>query len=128
MPPKRHRPVPTHLDIIPFTFKVPTSLLDWVVCDHCGSPLDLSQPDVEASARLIGVCEACRRWYLILIEPDLASALMVMLPESRALRSAWELHAKTGPVEHASAAEDEAPARSTEDGTTVIHNFNKTDQ
>jgi hypothetical protein len=34
-------------------------------CSHCSLPLSLSQPDVDLPGRLLGICERCKRWYLV---------------------------------------------------------------
>jgi hypothetical protein len=33
-------------------------------CPDCESPLVLHQPDPELPHRLLGVCEACKAWYI----------------------------------------------------------------
>ena len=96
MPPKLPRRLAAELDVIPFAFASPPGDLDWVRCARCCSRLALSQPDLQSPARLLGVCEGCRRWYLIVMEPDLGSALMVVLPESREFQAAWESHEGSG--------------------------------
>jgi hypothetical protein len=55
-------------------------------CLHCSSPLVLHQPDAEAPARLLGVCEQCKHWFLIDLLPDLSEGIMVRLPDTEVIR------------------------------------------
>ena len=93
---KAPRRVAAHLDVIPLEFAAPPADLDWVRCAHCHEHLDLHQPDSQSPARFLGVCEGCRRWYLVLIGPGHASAMMVVLPESQEFQAAWEAHEGAG--------------------------------
>ena len=34
-------------------------------CPHCDSKLALHQPDSQLPHRLLAVCEACKRWYVL---------------------------------------------------------------
>ena len=87
---KAPRRVAAHLDVIPFHFEAPPADLDWVRCSRCRDHLSLHQPDLQSPARLLGICDGCRRWYLVLMAPGLASAMMVVLPEDQAFQAAWD--------------------------------------
>jgi hypothetical protein len=87
------RRVVAQLDVIPFVFESPPGELDWVLCNQCRARLDICQPDIQSPARLLGICSGCLRWYLILMEPGLTSALMVQMPENESFQVAWESHA-----------------------------------
>ena len=56
-------------------------------CLNCSSPLSLSQPDVELSERLLGICEQCKHWFLIDMVPEQGEGTMVRLPEAQFIRS-----------------------------------------
>jgi hypothetical protein len=93
-----HR-VPAHLDIVPLVFEAPPDDLDWYLCNQCLDRLCMHQPDLQSSARLLGTCSRCLRWYLILMEPGLTSGMMVLLPDNKSLRAGWDAHG--GPDGHA---------------------------
>jgi hypothetical protein len=84
--------ISTELDVIPFTSTKPPADLSWLVCGFCGLGLQSHQPDAQTPGRLLGTCDGCGRWFLILLEQDLVSALMVAMPASEAFVSAWESH------------------------------------
>lgn len=75
--------VPTSLEVIPFS--APPGDLSWVRCLECREELSLHQPDIEAVDRLLGICDACKRWFLIDLVPHKAEALIVFLPEAGSL-------------------------------------------
>lgn len=70
--------VAANLDVIPFS-DTPGDL-SWVRCLDCRKELSLHQPDTQAADRLLGICEGCKRWFLIDLIPDKAEATMVLLP------------------------------------------------
>ena len=80
----------TDLDVIPFASDKPPDDLGWLICVPCQLVLHHHQPDVQAPARLLGTCDGCGRWYLILMKPDGTSALMVALPEGGLFRTVWD--------------------------------------
>jgi hypothetical protein len=57
-------------------------------CVGCDIYLDLHQPDAGLPERLVGICESCRRWYVIDMIPETDEAVMVLLPEGEALVNA----------------------------------------
>ena len=81
--------VAADLDVIPFASESPPADLDWVRCAHCRDRLAPHQPDLDTrpgcwgSARVAGV-----GWYLVLVEPGLAEAMMVVVPENRVFQAA----------------------------------------
>jgi hypothetical protein len=56
-------------------------------CLNCSSRLSLSQPDMELPERLLGICEQCKRWFLIDMVSDQGEGTMVRLPEAHVIRS-----------------------------------------
>jgi hypothetical protein len=84
--------ITTELAVIPFSAGTPPVDLDWLACGDCHFGLETHQPDPQAPGRMLGTCDNCGRWYLILMEPDMASALMVALPETKSLHAAWDEH------------------------------------
>lgn len=34
------------------------------ICEKCGTPLTLHQPNVDQADRLLGTCEECKSWYV----------------------------------------------------------------
>jgi hypothetical protein len=61
---------------------IPLKSFPSVLCTRCRSALELHQPDVELSERLLGICLDCKSWYLI----DGARCIMVSLPDDRSLQ------------------------------------------
>jgi hypothetical protein len=50
-------------------------------CPACQSPLNLIQPDENDPTRLIGTCESCSAWgVLVELEPDWQKALLIEVP------------------------------------------------
>jgi hypothetical protein len=50
-------------------------------CITCDVDLDLHQPDIGSPDRLVGICEACGRWFVIDLIPGTDEAVMVLLPD-----------------------------------------------
>ena len=80
----------TYLDLRLFSPNVPPIDLDLLDCSDCRGTLDRHQPDEESPCRLLGICQGCGRWYLILVKPDMVSALIVGVPEDELFRSVWD--------------------------------------
>jgi hypothetical protein len=57
-------------------------------CFVCDGPLDLHQPDIRSPERVIGVCELCGNWYLIVLIPGTDEAVMVALPDDQTFLNA----------------------------------------
>jgi hypothetical protein len=76
--------VSANLDVLHFPKN--SANLDKVRCLHCSSALSLHQPDLETPGRLLGVCEPCKRWFLIDVLIDLSGGLMVRLPDMEVIR------------------------------------------
>ena len=76
--------VSADLDVLRFpgSFASP----DRARCLHCSSALSLHQPDLELPGRLLGVCEGCKRWFLIDVLTDLGEGVMVRLPDMEVIR------------------------------------------
>jgi hypothetical protein len=90
--PRKSRRISTDLHVIPFSSATASADLNWLACGGCQLGLRVYQPDPNSPTRLLGTCDGCGRWYMILMEPDGVSALIVSLPESELFRSAWEDH------------------------------------
>ena len=56
-----------------------------VACPICGETLSFYQPDEASPDRLIATCPGCQGWHLV----DLTEAIMIRLPDRRAVRDAW---------------------------------------
>jgi hypothetical protein len=58
-------------------------------CPDCHLPLNLIQPDEEEPTRLLGTCENCEKWaFLVELEPDWKTVLLIEVPDADALREA----------------------------------------
>ncbi|MGP0064194.1 MAG: hypothetical protein ACLQGP_11420 [Isosphaeraceae bacterium] len=56
-------------------------------CPDCRLLLNLIQPDEIEPSRLLGTCDGCSKWfYLVEIEPDWKSCLMIDLPNGDVLQ------------------------------------------
>lgn len=63
--------------------------LSGFLCLRCESNLDIDQPEAEVPDRLLGVCGDCGSWYLIDIDPENESDVVVMrIPDAQELRDA----------------------------------------
>jgi hypothetical protein len=88
MPPRKPRSVAMNMDVISFT-AIPGDL-DWIHCPNCDGQVVLHQPDQQAPHRFLGFCEACKGWYLILVEAEITEAMMVVLPETGWFKALWD--------------------------------------
>ena len=79
------RTVLSPLDVLPFPH--PRVAPVGLPCPHCASPLTLHQLDIELADRLIGSCEACKRWYLVDLAADRDVGVLVGLPGDDAVRA-----------------------------------------
>ena len=79
------RTVSAKLDILRFDLGV--ELPARARCLNCSDPLSLSQPDPDSPERLIGICEHCKHWFLIDLEPDLSTGTFCRLPDIEVIRS-----------------------------------------
>ncbi len=60
-------------------------------CPACASPLNLIQPDEGDPTRLIGTCESCSAWGLLVeLEPDWQQALMIEIPGGEEVCRSYE--------------------------------------
>jgi hypothetical protein len=73
------------LDLLPFP-RLPEVAVG-LACPHCSSSLTLHQPDPESPDRLLGICEGCKRWYLVDFAPDQAHGFLVGLPGAEVVRA-----------------------------------------
>jgi hypothetical protein len=46
-------------------------------CPVCGSELELHQPDADLPDRLLGICGACKSWFLVEGESRMRTTLIV---------------------------------------------------
>jgi hypothetical protein len=81
--------VPVHLE---FQSQVDSEHeLSGFLCLRCESNLDINQPEAEVPERLLGVCGDCGSWYLIEIDPENESDIIVArIPDAQELRKAIE--------------------------------------
>jgi hypothetical protein len=57
-------------------------------CPECEVLLDLHQPDDNEPTQLLGICDACNKWYfLVEIEFNWNGALLFELPSAGAIRA-----------------------------------------
>ena len=68
-------------------------------CLSCSLPLSLSQPDLNAPERLLGVCERCGHWFLIDLIPDRTEGLLCRLPDIEVIRQLSFENPSAGPSE-----------------------------
>ncbi len=85
---RKPRRIPAILDVLPF--KPPPFNLNWVECSFCKNSLELHQPDSQEPEKLLAICVGCRRWFLMLIEPNESEAVLVLLPEGEWLQAATQ--------------------------------------
>ncbi len=87
MPESSGKSVPLHLE---YRHPVGSDLeLSGYLCLRCESNLDINQPEAEVPDRLLGVCSDCGSWYLIDIDPETESDIVVMrIPDAQELRDA----------------------------------------
>jgi hypothetical protein len=78
--------VPVNLDILPFPAIRDDP--DQVLCLSCLCALDLHQPAVQSPDMLLGVCESCQRWYMILTMAEGTEVVLVRLPDREWLKTA----------------------------------------
>jgi len=82
------RNVSVALDLIHFS--IPSGDLARLSCLHCRSVLAFHQPDEGFSERILGVCRACKYWFVVDLVPGKAEAVMVRLPDGNFFRSALD--------------------------------------
>jgi hypothetical protein len=57
-------------------------------CPNCQVPLNLHQPDEERPSQLLGTCDCCSRWFLLVeSELDWDGTLMFELPSADSIRA-----------------------------------------
>jgi hypothetical protein len=88
---------PSHLDVsqsIPLNFELVGHALSagsWtnsLSCTTCRAPLNLHQPDEERPSQLLGTCDVCSRWFLVVdSELDWEGMLLVELPTAETIRA-----------------------------------------
>lgn len=54
-------------------------------CGHCGSELELHQPDAYDPDRWLGTCDSCGSWHLIGLVENGAQAVVALLPTAQIL-------------------------------------------
>lgn len=60
-------------------------------CPHCGTTLNLHQPDEGTPNQLLGTCESCSHWYfLIELEQEWSEVLVVDLPCEALIRGMFK--------------------------------------
>jgi hypothetical protein len=111
--PQENRMVPIQLAIRHFS-TLPEDI-DEGCCPACKVDLDLSQPDSDDSARMLGICNQCGRWYVIDLVLETGAAVMVLLPDVGFFEDALA-NRRDGVGEQAPANTTGRPAPSPEEG------------
>jgi hypothetical protein len=62
--------------------------IDGGCCLACDEYLDLHQPDAGSPDRMVGICDRCGRWYLIVVTSGTDDAVMVLLPDGEYFQDA----------------------------------------
>lgn len=88
---------PSHLDVsqsIPLNFELVARSFTgscWtnsLCCTSCSVPLNLHQPDEDSPTQLLGTCDCCSRWFLLVeSELDGEETFMFELPSAEAIRA-----------------------------------------
>jgi hypothetical protein len=84
---KRDRPVKkvtANLDVL--RFPSPPEAPTGANCLICFGSLTLSQPDPDSPDRLLGVCDRCKRWFLIDLILELGEGIISGLPDLQIIR------------------------------------------
>jgi len=56
-------------------------------CPDCKLQFNLFQPDEDEPTLLLGTCDSCAKWvYLVELEPDWKTSIMIELPARKALQ------------------------------------------
>jgi hypothetical protein len=74
-----HRSVSVALELIHLS-TLPDDL-DRLHCLHCRSDIAIHQPDESSPERMLGVCKACKYWFLMDRVPGTSEAILVLLPD-----------------------------------------------
>jgi hypothetical protein len=57
------------------------------LCPDCHAPLGLIQPDENEPTRLLGICDSCPKWALLVeLEPEWQKFLLIELPDGETIR------------------------------------------
>ena len=76
--------VPAELDVLRFPAYV--DRLVTTECLNCSTLLSVSQPDLDAPDKLLGVCDRCKHWFFIHLRPDRTEGVMCELPDVDLIR------------------------------------------
>lgn len=84
--PKPARTAPTtSLNLAARIIAIPNAS-ESIECPSCSGPLNLLQPDENDPGRLLGTCESCAVWLLMVeLEPDWRKVIVIELPDAEAL-------------------------------------------
>jgi len=56
-------------------------------CPDCQIPLDLHQPDQEEPMQLLGTCDECSKWFLVVeLDSDWSGTLLLEIPSAETIR------------------------------------------
>ncbi len=61
-----------------------------VGCADCGASLEVHQPDMSLPERLLGTCEQCGAWYLVVCRASRLDVVIMRMPEDAAIDQAAE--------------------------------------
>ncbi|MBX6315178.1 MAG: hypothetical protein IRY99_20050 [Isosphaeraceae bacterium] len=73
----------TSIEVKILRVPAPVAPLGKIDCLHCGTPLEIHQPEGGLPERLLGTCEHCHSWYLWDLGPAGDWAALVLLPAAR---------------------------------------------
>ncbi len=60
-------------------------------CPNCEVALTLQQPDIQEPGELLGICECCLSWFLIVEDDENANRCLVLeLPSADAIRAMFK--------------------------------------
>lgn len=79
--------------ILPFVVRTitPGGETQTLNCPACECPLNLIQPDEGDPCRLLGTCESCSAWGLLVeLEPDWQKALLIEVPDGEELFRSYQ--------------------------------------
>ncbi len=88
MSPNRPKTATVTLHLIHFSEH--SDLLAGIRCLACQRLLEMHQPDVGFPERMLGICPACKSWYLMDLVQDEPEAVMVTLPDGNYFRDALQ--------------------------------------
>lgn len=69
-----------------------------VRCPVCESPMEVQQPDPDQPDRLLGICEGCKRWALLIHDKKAKIVIAMVMPDDVSTTQPAELPQKPLPA------------------------------